>query len=436
MYARLAVSRAAALPMVHGSLAMAGKTRRTGQAGAGVGYRCSPWLTLVVFLLLIRLAVFAKGFGEATYGRIDIYALAEIGLTVAGAVLLLREPALRAVLVILWRTSARYIYWYYLFGAVSTFWSEMPVYTLFRAFEILVEFTAIFVILLSRWHFLRAERFFLGASLAAAGLEVLGLFRLYGYVPGILHTNSYSNIGLMVFGYCLAEWFTARQPRKSALFWYGAGGLFFVVLGTSATTNIATVITVGAAALLEFSRAKLKCAVVFLVLLGVLIVGFTLMPREQVYAVLMPGKGAKEIETFTGRTWLWEQLMERYWEEPLLGYGFIASTRYEGQQFHSAHNLIIQALLDTGAVGSGLVLWALWAVGRESWRAFLCRLPGSSGCLVGLLSVAVVNSTTPFVVLTWDKTLFGFAVLVAFYTLFIAAGYARRAKAPRRLPAR
>ncbi len=105
------------------------------------------------------------------------------------------------------------------------------------------------------------------------------------------------------------------------------------------------------------------------------------------------------IETFSGRTTMWTQALQRYWEHPWLGYGFTAggaaldeegrkgavvlSVKSPSQGAVTLHNGYVQALLDSGAIGaamyigvivSGLVCFLRYDRGKRYAAEFYCLL--------------------------------------------------------------
>jgi O-antigen ligase len=96
---------------------------------------------------------------------------------------------------------------------------------------------------------------------------------------------------------------------------------------------------------------------------------------------------SESLDTMSGRTVLWNLALKRYWDSPLLGYGFTTGsdalmkdmgaalgsafgvTDQKHQQSFSLHSGYMQALLDSGAIGAGLYLailfTALWSLVRN-----------------------------------------------------------------------
>lgn len=374
---------------------------------------------LPVFLLFARISLFMKGRGETAFGYIDAYAVAEIAFSGATILLLCCEAATASVLRLVSRSAVGWLLLYYAFGTLSALWSLMPLYTFFRGIQVLSQFLAVFVILAKARTFAARELTFLAAGVLAIVLEIGGHFRLVGGVPSIaaLHTCSYSNMGLMLFVYCLAEYPGCEPSRQRTLWWFGAAGLAAVVLGTSATTNLSVVFGALVAVIVSARRGggqPVKAlALCLLILLGLL----AWFAQDSVMAWLMPNKTAAEIESFTGRRNLWEQLGGLFHQNPLLGLGFVASTRTGEVAVHDAHNGLLQALLDTGILGVGILVLALAALGASCLRELRHRSAGSAGFAAVFAALLLVNVTVPIWASGWDKPVLGWAFLTGLHTL-------------------
>lgn len=96
----------------------------------------------------------------------------------------------------------------------------------------------------------------------------------------------------------------------------------------------------------------------------------------------MPGNAAamlqsvlhKNMETFSGRTGVWERVIACIREKPLLGHGKLRSL--EALAIYGAyycHNILLQTAFDTGAAGSVVFLVQMGLLGRSLWRVRTVR---------------------------------------------------------------
>lgn len=375
---------------------------------------------LPVFLLLVRISLFVKGHVATGFGYVDSYAMVEIGLVGVTILLLLRDVAMGPVLRAVMRAPVRWLLLYYVLATLSTLWSLMPFYTLFRGVEVLTQFLAVFVILAHARSFAAREFTFLAAGAVAIVLEIAGDARLIGGIDSIeaIHTCSYSNVGLMLFVYCLAEYPGCELPRRRTLLCFGLIGLAAIVVGTSATTNVAAVLGILLAVIISVRRNGLQpitvVAICLLLVLGVL----ALLARDSAISWLMPNKTAEDIQSFSGRRQLWEylSLSGALRESPLLGLGFVASTRAGDLAVYNAHNVLLQALLDTGLVGTGILALALIALGISCVRQLKRRSVGSAGFAAAFVALLPVNVTFPIWGVGWEKSVLAWAFLVGLHT--------------------
>lgn len=377
--------------------------------------------TLVIFpvlLLLARISLFAKGRGDTPFGYIDSYAIVEIGLVGATIFLLLRDVATGPVLRAVAGSPVRWLLLYYVLATLSALWSLMPSYTLFRGVEVLAQLLAVFVILAHARSFRAREFTFLAAGAVAIVLEIAGSARRNGGIDSIevMHTCSYSNVGLMIFIYCLAEYPGCEPPRRRTLIWFGLTGLAAIVVGTSATTNVSAVLGILVAVIISVRRSGLQpitiVAVCLLLFLGVLAV----LARDSAITWLMPNKTPEEIQSFSGRRQLWESLSGALRESPLLGLGFVASTRAGDLAVFNAHNALLQALLDTGLLGTGILALALVALAISCVQRLKGRSAGSAGFAAAFVALLPVNVTVPIWGVGWDKSVLAWAFLVGLHT--------------------
>lgn len=400
----------------------AGQVRfRRQQLRAGLKHALPRTLVILpVLLLLVRISLFAKGHVDNAFGYIDSYAIVEIGLVGATILLLLRDVATGPVLRAVAGEPVRWLLLYYVFATVSALWSLMPIYTLFRGVEVLAQFLAVFVILAHARSFAAREFTFLVAGAIAIVLEIAGTARVNGGIDSFeaIHTCSYSNVGLMLFVYCLAEYPGCEPLRRRTLLWFGLIGLAAIVVGTSATTNVAAVLGILLAVIISVRRSGPQpitiVAICLLLFLGLLAV----LARDSAISWLMPYKTMDQIQNFSGRRQLWEDLSlsGALQQNPLLGLGFVASTRTGDFTAINAHNALLQVMMDTGFVGTGMIALALVALGISSIRRLNQHLPGSAGFAAAFAALIPVNMTVPIWGIGWEKSVMAWAFLVGLHT--------------------
>jgi O-antigen ligase len=155
-------------------------------------------------------------------------------------------------------------------------------------------------------------------------------------------------------------------------------------------------------------------AICLLLFLGVLAV----LARDSAISWLMPNKTVEDIQSFSGRRQLWEflSLSGAFRESPLLGLGFVASTRSGDLAVYNAHNALLQALLDTGLVGTGILALALLALAMSCIRQLKRCSAGSAGFAAAFAALLPVNVTVPIWGVGWEKSVLAWAFLVGLHT--------------------
>lgn len=220
----------------------------------------------------------------------------------------------------------------------------------------------------------------------------------------------------------MAGWFAARQswPRWTI----GCIAALALLLFAAAYTTLNRTIWLG-------------FAVEFLVLGGLLLGRTKLTPRAVAAAgtlalAAVAGCGAVIMSIQTdrqalgvargfdqdSRIALWPQVAERIAERPIAGYGFGRGMLREALQAEfkafdahlwHAHNLFLEALLQSGVVGLALLVLLLAALVRAAWRHARHADDAVAGCGIALLAVVagmLVRNMTDFLLVRQNALLF------------------------------
>ena len=392
---------------------------------------------LIPLALVARVTVFVRQRSTAEFTSldpnvlIDIYALSEIVLVALAVLTIFIAPRTKKAFTAVKSSSVKYLLLYYLICLISTSWSYFASFTLFRAGQMIVIISLIFICMIHYEDFFSAERAYLFISILLVSLGIAMHFRLGSSEISLskLHTNQYSAMAAMAFVYCLGERWQADKTRKRTL---TRLAIFFgclTFLGTSATSNVAAF--VGIFVVLTFMRrSKVE------VLLGALVVLIGLYWTGQFEEfwmnVLFPGKSENDLITLRGRTYLWDNYMMLIAKKPFLGYGFSVVSRmgsYWGMiSTTNTHNGFIEVLLTTGFLGgSFFLLWLIW-LAREMVHALRKRKVGAIGC-IGAVTVALINNLGRTIIGgSFDAPSTVFILLLAFFTIHV------RVKAGENLP--
>jgi len=373
-------------------------------------------LWLLELLVIARMTVMIRKRDLSEYASVDTSALFQIIIVGLLFLFIVMGSRHRGVLSQLQKTSILWLILYYLLSCASSLWSPMPLFSLYRAVEFLVLFSAVSVALSYSRDFPEAERRVLFFSAIVTVLDLFTNVIVYGYSLSLIdfHTNSYSASAAMLFCYCFGEYLNASGRRAILLRNYGMFSLGIAILGTSTTSYIA--ILAGIVVVLFLSRRL--GLLLTLVLTGVLIYLYT-EGLDYIISILSPGKSQETILTMTGRSRLYAEYNDMVAESPYIGHGFSIGSRIAEIRVQSTHNFIYSILLGTGALGMVLFVLYLLKLFRESLRTSRNELIGAVGC-AGALCSGITNSLAiPFICDAWIPPSFVYAAISALFALFV-----------------
>lgn len=215
-----------------------------------------------------------------------------------------------------------------------------------------------------------------------------------GASTGFIHPTTggaTASIGLVLL---CGAWLVLRAPWASRLL--VPAGIFFAAMLFLAMSR--TAIGVGLAVLAPVFLFRLNPLLSAAVVLAVSLGGFAYLmvdpgldgPDEiiqKVAAKVTRGESAESLSSFTGRTDLWDAIWVEVYRSPYIGHGYFVSSAkgeidvWQGPANRTAHNMLLQVLVSTGAVGVCLFVFGLlWPIFLAA-RSFLetdRRLPMSA----------------------------------------------------------
>jgi O-antigen ligase len=352
-------------------------------------------LWIIVLALVARVTVFVRPRPFLQFASIDLLAIIEIILVVAGIVVIFTSPLLHQTFSKVRRSSAKTLLSYYVFCLISSVWSLNTDFTVFRSVEMIVVIMMIFLAMSHYEEFYNAERTYIILSLVTIIFCIIMhlKIRTFRLSLSLFHTNQYSAISAMAFVYCLGESLNnADKLRKRLLIIFAAIFAFFTLLGTSSTSNMAAF--VGIIVVLFFARTS-KIPLFFILVFGLILMylsgNFVDIWRD----ILLPGKSDHDIITLRGRLYLWRSYAKLFWKQPLWGYGFAVVSRL-GSKFGvfaatHTHNGLLEVILGTGLIGLFVVISWMIRLLIELIHTFKKKISGSLGFL-GALTVGIVNN--------------------------------------------
>jgi len=347
------------------------------------------WILLVYVYLLTLFTFSAPGReGPSSMGSLDGIALIKLALRISAFFVLgimiarswhhPRRPDLSWWLL----PWGLYVGW----SIVSTFWSPLKAVSLGQAFGLMVQMMLAFVFALRCTDMGGASKILYHLSMAllaynsvaltifAISPEMSGLTRaiIEGTHWGMYHPTAVgaaASLGIVILigARLLLGW---RWTRA----WLAPGLMIHAVLLWLAASRMAIALGAGTVLLffLLFSRRLLASGVVAAVCISTagyiaFDPGLELADRAfrsaSIYAIR--GETEDDLKTFTGRTKLWEMIWDEVKKSPLIGHGYFVSSEHgeidvwDGPGNKTAHNVLLQVLVSTGAIGAILFLWAL-----------------------------------------------------------------------------
>jgi len=349
----------------------------------------SYFVGLLILAFLIRIYLFSRRKTDPT--ELDIYNIIQIIVTlVLGIYLIIRRDS-PFVIGLLLRSPIKWIVFLYLFGALSGLWSAIPLFSTYFGIEGLIYIVALAVIIYQQPDAFSLEKFAILSSYLLIFLIILEIIRLGGFTLDFYHwhTNSYSTISAMLFGYCYGEYNNqyrkANNSEKKLLkkgIWIS---LFFVILGTSAASNIALVSALVVVTLISGKRS-FKILSISLLLLLLLLNQFY---GDLLFQLLFPGKTVAEVSSMHGRTNLWEYYFDLISQKPWAGWGFAATERISKIYATTTHNSILQIAGGVGIIG--LIFFVLYLFKTYYILLTNIRSPFLVG-IIGAITAGLVNS--------------------------------------------
>ena len=201
----------ASLPL-DGSLPLAGSKKASGKSYA-------VWILFCcIFAIILRQTVLIRQHATSVdISAVDTFAGLDICHSLPGCFGAVLQRQTVRTWSALRRTPAMWLCGYYLLCAASFLWSAAPLYSLYRATEYLVLFSATFTVVTQYQDFIEAERAFLRVAAATILMQMFVTLRLAGFTLSLhaWHTNSYSATSAILFCYCLGEYLAMTKSERS-----------------------------------------------------------------------------------------------------------------------------------------------------------------------------------------------------------------------------
>ncbi|NLS97175.1 MAG: O-antigen ligase family protein [Planctomycetaceae bacterium] len=179
---------------------------------------------------------------------------------------------------------------------------------------------------------------------------------------GLNHPNATGRQAALTVAMALVAGFS-RAVRWKCLIPVMAFALFTLVLTDSRTAICAALAVLSLVLYRKTDFTTKYIAVYSMIVIGAIWLAYQQPELDAVFSRVSRSGEAEEITTLTGRTDLWDFVLRKVSESPILGYGYgcsrfvIVAEHY--WPTHHAHNVILNMLLGTGIPG-GLLLLAMF----------------------------------------------------------------------------
>jgi O-antigen ligase len=285
-------------------------------------------------------------------------------------------PKARVLLKTLFSSPNKWPTFFALFCLVSTAWAVQPIYSLAWAFKLLLAVWVLAYVALPDQpkdvrKFLRSILamycFIMVLSVVKAVVDPADAFkgnRLAGVVDAT-DTSETAGLALII---CIALF---HWGKKKGYLMLAALSAVVMILGGGKTASVAALV---GCLLFFFLQKRFKALAIFLLSLGMLaVVLFSLTPIGNYYA----GYTSDQLETFTGRTILWQHVLPEIKAHLLLGHGYMSERFYNldvpglrNWEVGHMHNAFLSVLYGEGLPGLFLLLMMFYVTLMNLWVAW------------------------------------------------------------------
>lgn len=281
--------------------------------------------------------------------------------------------------------------WLYIYAVISVCWAYSPTFAFFLSFQNLVMILLLFYTFCLCRTFVDMERVFLLAGISIVLFEII-TYRVLVETYLFIHFLPAASSSALLFSYCIAELLAMRKSdnnRSKLLIGVLIVSLITLVTSTSSGANASAFAGFGLALLLS---GKILISLLCIVFAAVMYANPDLI--QSLILFIMPGKTMQSIETATGRTVMWDLILAKAAERPLIGWGFACAERSIGTQFigvvtSDAHNNFIGIYGSLGIIG--IILFVIHWI-QQLFNAFRHRYkPGMLGLFCATFC-ALLNS--------------------------------------------
>jgi O-antigen ligase/polysaccharide polymerase Wzy-like membrane protein len=294
-------------------------------------------------------------------------------------VVVISLPKARALWKTLFSSANKWPTFFALLCLVSTAWAVQPFYSLAWAFKlVLTVWILAYVVLPDKPQ--DVKNFLLSIlamfcviivlSVVKAIVDPADAFKSNRLAGVVDPTDTSETAGLaLIISVALYHW-----GKKKGYLVLAAVSSVVMILGGGKTACVAALVS---CLLFFFLQKRFKSVAIFLLSIGMLaVVLYSFTPIGNYYS----GFSSDQLETFTGRTILWEHALPEIKAHLLLGHGYMSEKFYNlnvpgvgGWEVGHMHNAFLSVLYDEGLPGLFLVVMMCYVTSMNLWTAWKKR---------------------------------------------------------------
>jgi len=297
----------------------------------------------VLIVFVTRRRVLSNAAAVDASSAIQIVFLAVCAFVIFRELVLFKQALLKKMLL---KSPFKYLLLFNAFCFLSAFWSPNAYLTLYRSFECLV-----FLLLIT----ITIKKLIKKFSYTLV-IKWTIWFAFWNLVVGILFRLKLVGLGAVSIPFLPSRLFFP-------LFFFiililGNKLLPKIVTGVLVLIGFSNKIFIGVAlGFLSFFRGSIRNK--FLIVILIVFVGFFIMyigTEEVLLNTLFYGRDSVGLEDSSGRNTIWPYMLSKAYEQPFVGYGFVAGEidvikHYAAAGIINSHNSFISAFVNVGAFG-------------------------------------------------------------------------------------
>lgn len=315
-------------------------------------HRLDKVIYILIILWVVRTSIFKVAKGSLS---LDPFTIIQILLVFAIFFIIVWYSKIN-IKPLLLNSSFNFLFYTYLLGVCSFFWSALPAFSVFMAFQNIVFLLAFFYIFSTKTKFQDFETLFIRLSFSFIFIDIVGQLIQLRTINFFFnwHNLETGGIAAVLLCYSIGELAFLKSRgiyknirREKILKRTAIISIVVLFFSASSGANVSAI--AGIMAIFFFSRnSVLKAFVLFM--LSIILIFPEIITQS--LSIIFPDKGITDIKTFGSRTHLWEAIFDLFKQKPILGWGYAAVERIGERYNVDSHNSFLGVLGGLGIVGA------------------------------------------------------------------------------------